>query len=108
MTPYDNHHSNGGVGRQKPPRPRVTRDRPTTPDDAHDRPVSPTNETRSVAAFRGHLSAEPDALGARVEFVVVASGTRQAQELLERQAMAVRRALRWFAEHPASNEGPPS
>jgi hypothetical protein len=48
----------------------------------------------------------PEPLKVRVELVVVHESA--AQELLKRQAMAVREALQWFADHPPEHEGPVS
>jgi hypothetical protein len=42
-------------------------------------------------------------LKVRVELVVVHESA--AQELLKRQAMAVREALQWLADHPPDHEG---
>lgn len=99
MTPRDSHDSDLGWGRQKPRRRRVTRD---TPPGRGDTTLTPHDRADS----RRDVITEPEVLNVRVEFVLIPTGTREAQELLGKQAMAVRRALKWFAEHPAPDEGP--
>ena len=112
MTPPDKHDSDLGGGRQKRRRNSATRDttngqddKPVSPRDSGDRPNRQPNESSYAAASQRDARAEVEAFNVRVEFVIVPSGTPEAQELLMQQAMAVRRVLQWFAEHPAPTEG---
>jgi hypothetical protein len=127
VTPRDSRDSDLGGGRQKPKRHRVTHDTTTgrgdkdlSPGDKDDKPTPQANESSYAAApatqsefahdaenshraptveplLADAAAREREPLNVKIEFVVV-DGTA-AEELIRRQAAAVRDALQWFADH---------
>jgi hypothetical protein len=101
MTDRDSDRPGGAATRRGTPAGRTSNDSPEVVESRVADGPAPSTEAQYASRTTGRPPPEP--LKVRVE-LVVADGTA-AKELLKRQAMAVREALQWFADHPPDHEG---